>query len=66
MTRHLIPLIGTRRVKDLTKADANKLMKDIMAEKTRLTVKTGKLRGKSIVRGGAGTATAAAACSLIG
>jgi integrase len=56
MKRHLIPLIGSRRVKDLTKADANKLMKDIMAGKTRVTVKTGKLRGKSIVRGGAGTA----------
>ena len=40
ITRHIIPLIGTRRVKDLTKADTNKLLKDVMAGKTRLIVKT--------------------------
>ncbi len=55
--RHIIPLIGTRRVKDLTKADINKVLKDIMAGKTRVSVKTKKLRGKAIVRGGVGTAT---------
>ena len=27
--RHIIPLIGTRRVKDLTKTDINKVLKDI-------------------------------------
>jgi hypothetical protein len=32
-------------------------LKDIMAGKTRVAVKTKKLRGKAIVRGGAGTAT---------
>lgn len=55
--RHIIPLIGTRRVKDLVKADINKVLKDIMAGKTRVSVKTKKLRGKAVVRGGAGTAT---------
>ncbi|MET2829800.1 tyrosine-type recombinase/integrase [Mesorhizobium shangrilense] len=55
--RHIIPLIGTRRVRDLTKADINKVLKDIMAGKTRGSVKTSKLRGRAIVRGGAGTAT---------
>lgn len=55
--RHIIPLIGTRRVRDLTKADINKVLKDIMAGKTRASVKTKKLRGRAIVRGGAGTAT---------
>ncbi|WP_289297942.1 tyrosine-type recombinase/integrase [uncultured Reyranella sp.] len=55
--RHIIPLIGTRRVKDLINADINKVLKDIMAGKTRVAVKTKKLRGKAIVRGGAGTAT---------
>lgn len=55
--RHIIPLIGTRRVKDLTKTDINKVLKDIMAGKTRVSVKTKKLRGKAVVRGGAGTAT---------
>jgi integrase len=54
--RHIIPLLGTRRVKDLTKADINKVLKDIMAGKTRASVKTRKLRGRAIVRGGAGTA----------
>jgi integrase len=53
--RHIVPLIGTRRVKDLARADVNKLLKDIMAGKTRRSVKTTKPRGKSIVRGGAGT-----------
>ena len=54
--RHIIPLIGTRRVKDIKQADIIKLMKDIMAGKTAMQAKTKKLRGKSIVRGGAGTA----------
>jgi integrase len=57
INRHIVPLIGTRRVKDLLKADINKVLKDIMAGKTRASVKTKKLRGKAIVRGGAGTAT---------
>jgi Phage integrase, N-terminal SAM-like domain len=30
---HIIPLIGTRRIKDLTKTDINKVLKDIMAGK---------------------------------
>ncbi|PTW63182.1 site-specific recombinase XerD [Breoghania corrubedonensis] len=54
--RHIIPLLGTRRVRDITKPDMNNLMKDIIAGKTRVTVKTEKLRGKAIVRGGRGTA----------
>jgi len=43
--------------KDLAKADINKVLKDIMAGKTCVSVKTKKLRGKAIVRGGVGTAT---------
>ncbi|AGH51412.1 tyrosine-type recombinase/integrase [Sphingobium scionense] len=54
--RHIVPLIGTRRVKDLTKADVTKVLKDVMAGKTRRNVKTKNLRGRSIVKGGAGTA----------
>lgn len=54
--RHIIPLLGTRCVKDLTKAEINRVMKDIIAGKTRISVRTKKLRGKSIVRGGPGTA----------
>lgn len=55
--RHIIPLIGNRRVKDLVRADIAKVLKDIMAGKTAVSVKTKKLRGKAIVRGGVGTAT---------
>ena len=55
--RHIIPLIGTGRVKDLARTDINKALKDIMAGKARVSMKTKKLRGKAIVRGGAGTAT---------
>lgn len=55
--RHIVPLLGSRRVKDLVKADINRAMKDIMAGKTRVNLKTKKLRGRAIVRGGAGTAT---------
>jgi integrase len=57
INRHIVPLIGTRRVKDLVKADVNKVLKDIIAGKTRVSVKTKKLRGRANVRGGAGTAT---------
>jgi integrase len=53
---HLIPLIGTRRVKDFTKADSLRLMREIMAGKSKRVQKTNKLRGKSIIRGGAGAA----------
>tara|TARA_R110000824_G_scaffold24090_5_gene85403 strand:- start:23988 stop:25310 length:1323 start_codon:yes stop_codon:yes gene_type:complete len=56
LRRHIVPLLGTRRVQDITKPDMNNLMKDIIAGKTRVTVKTEKLRGKAIVRGGPGTA----------
>jgi integrase len=55
--RHIIPLIGARRVKDLTRADINKVLKDIMAGMTRTSIKTKKPRGRAIVRGGVGTAT---------
>ncbi len=55
--RHIIPLIGKRKVRDVTKTDVNKLLKDVMAGKTATVVKTKKLRGKAIVRGGVGTAT---------
>src|SRR5712671_4718263 len=45
--RHIIPLLGTRRDKDLNKTDINKVLKDIMAGKTRMSVKTRKLRWNS-------------------
>jgi integrase len=54
---HIIPLLGRRRVQDLTRADVTKAMNDIHAGKTRGIKKSAKLRGKSILRGGPGTAS---------
>jgi integrase len=54
--RHIVPLIGTLPVKDVKKADVDRVMKDIIAGKTRVSVKTEKLRGKAVVRGGPGAA----------
>lgn len=53
---HILPLIGQRRVQDLTKADVTKMMNDVIAGKTKAVKKT-KKRGKSILRGGRGTAS---------
>ena len=57
IARHIIPLIGMRKVRDVTKADVNRVLKDVIGGKTAVIVKTQKLRGKAIVRGGVGTAT---------
>lgn len=54
--RHIIPLLGARRVKDLTQADMVRFMRDVASGKTRLNQKT-RQRGRSIVRGGIGTST---------
>ncbi|HET6522895.1 site-specific integrase [Sphingopyxis sp.] len=54
--RPVIPLLGSRRVQDLSKAILTKVMRDIMAGKTRAFIKTEKLRGHANVRGGPGTA----------
>ncbi len=55
--RHLVPLLGSRRVRDLTHADIARFVRDVASGKTARTEKTGRLRGKSIVRGGRGAAT---------
>ena len=54
--RHVLPLMGSRKVADLTRADVTRLMHDIAEGKTALVERTGKLRGKSIVEGGRGVA----------
>ncbi|MBB3890545.1 integrase [Phenylobacterium haematophilum] len=54
--RHIVPLLGQRRVQDLTRACIIAVMKDIIAGKTRGMFKTSRLRGKSVVKGGPGTA----------
>lgn len=57
--RHIIPLLGNKLVQDLTTADVVKMMRDVTVGKTALNEKTGKLRGRAIVQGGAGTASQA-------
>jgi integrase len=54
--RHIIPLLGTRRVKDLATSDVVRFMRDVASGKSKADVKT-KARGRAIVRGGIGTGT---------
>jgi integrase len=54
--RHIIPLLGTRRVKDLVSADVVRFMRDVACGKSKADVRT-RRRGRAIVRGGAGTGT---------
>lgn len=52
--RHILPLLGNRRVKDIGPPDIAKFLRDVAAGKTRADVRTRK-RGRAIVRGGIGT-----------
>jgi integrase len=54
--RHVIPLIGTRTVKDLTTADLRGFLRDVISGKSAADVRT-RARGRAIVKGGKGTAT---------
>jgi integrase len=56
VSRHIIPLIGKRTVKDFTSSDAGRFQRDVIAGKSAADVKT-KLRGRAIVKGGKGTAS---------
>lgn len=55
--RHIIPLLGPKKVADLRAADVNRFIHDVAGGKTKVVEKTAKRRGKSIVRGGLGAAT---------
>ena len=52
----VVPLLGTKRVMDLTRTDITRFMRDIAEGKAAKVEKTEKKRGKSIVRGGTGAA----------
>jgi len=56
INRHIVPLLGTRRVKDVTSSEVTRFLRDVAGGKTKLDVKT-KRRGRAIVRGGIGAAT---------
>jgi len=55
INRHIIPLLGNRKVRDLTTPDITRFMRDVIAGKTATDEKTG-LRGRAIVTGGSGVA----------
>lgn len=57
INRHIKPLIGMKRVSEITTADVERLMKDIAGGKTRVDFKTGRSRSRVIIRGGKGAAT---------
>ncbi len=54
--RHIIPLLGKLKVKDLTSQDIRKFMNDVASGKTSVDVKTVS-RGRARVTGGKGTAS---------
>jgi integrase len=56
LKRHIIPLLGNRKVSDFTSADVAQFIRDVATGKTRANLKTGK-RGRAIVRGGIGAGT---------
>lgn len=53
--RHIKPLLGRRRISEITSADVKRFMRDVANGKTATDVKT-KARGRAIVEGGKGTA----------
>ena len=54
--RHIKPLLGKKRVGEITRIDVEKFMRDVANGKTAADEKT-KARGRAIVEGGKGTAT---------
>lgn len=54
--RHIKPLLGKKRVDEVTRADVTRFMSDIAAGKTSVDTRTGKY-GRARVTGGKGTAT---------
>lgn len=55
--RHIKPLLGRKLVIDMKRPDIAKFIRDVTAGKTALKEKSTKLRGITLVAGGAGTAT---------
>jgi integrase len=55
--RHIKPLLGSRKVASVIRADVERFMHDVTAGKTAGRTKTAKKRGLAHVRGGSGTAS---------
>lgn len=56
LNRHILPLMERRLAMSVTKAEAANAISDIAAGKTAKNEKSGKKRGRTNVKGGAGTA----------
>ena len=56
IARHIVPLLGSKLVRDVTPGDIRRFMAAVAAGKTKADVKTCK-RGRAIVEGGRGAAT---------
>lgn len=54
--RHIKPLLGRKKVPDVTRADIKRFLQDVAAGKTAVDVRTGKY-GRARVSGGCGTAS---------
>jgi integrase len=54
--RHIKPLIGAKSARTLTRADVERMMRDIAAGKTAASGESGKKRGRINVKGGEGMA----------
>ncbi len=54
--RHILPVLGRKLATDLTTADVRALFGAVKSGKTAADIRTGNLRGRAIVEGGAGTA----------
>lgn len=55
LTRHIVPLLGKKRISELSKRDVQKFMLDVAKGKTAKDIKT-KPRGRARITGGKGTA----------
>ena len=53
--RHVVPLLGKKKVRELTSADVARFIRDVTTGKTAADERTGRY-GRAIVKGGAGTA----------
>ena len=54
--RHIKPLLGRKKINEVTRADITRFLQNVANGKTAADVKT-KKRGRAIVKGGAGTAS---------
>ncbi|MEO5332998.1 MAG: site-specific integrase [Magnetococcus sp. YQC-5] len=56
ISRHIVPLMGSKKVDQITRADVQRFMIAVAEGKTAADIKTGP-KGRAIVTGGEGTAT---------